>query len=53
MKYRQYDYAVINDDLDRSVEYLKSVIRAARCRTSRVEPLAARILGTFPPSKEN
>jgi guanylate kinase len=49
MQYRRYDYAIINDDLDRSVENLKSVIRAARCRTSRVEPLAQRILGTFPP----
>jgi guanylate kinase len=48
MQYRRYDYAIINDDLDRSVENLKSVIRAARCRTSRVEPLAQRILGTFP-----
>src|SRR5439155_1055868 len=51
--YRQYDYAIINDDLDRSVESLKCVIRAARCRTSRVEPLARRIVGTFPPSKES
>jgi guanylate kinase len=51
--YRQYDYAIINDDLDRSVENLKAIIRAARCRTSRVEPLAQRILGTFPSSKES
>ena len=51
--YKQYDYAIINDDLDRSVEALKAIIRAARCRVSRVEPLAQRILGTFPPSKEN
>jgi guanylate kinase len=51
--YKQYDYAIINDDLDRSVENLKSIIRAARCRTSRVEPLAQKILGTFPPSKES
>jgi len=51
--YRQYEYAIINDDLDRSVEHLKCIIRAGRCRTSRVEPLAQKILGTFPPSKEN
>ena len=51
--YRNYEYAIINDDLDRSVESLKSVIRAARCRTSRVEGLAQDILGTFPLSKEN
>jgi guanylate kinase len=52
-RYRQYDYSIINDDLDRSVEYLKSIIRAARSRTSRVEPVAQKILGTFPPSKES
>ena len=51
--YRQYDYAVINDDLDHSVELLKAVIRAARCRTSRVEPMARKILGTFPSNKES
>jgi guanylate kinase len=51
--YREYDYAIINDDLDRSVETLKAVIRAARCRTSRVEPLAQKILGTFTSIKES
>jgi len=51
--YRDYDYAIINDDLDRSVEALKAVIVAARCRTSRVAPLAQAILGTFPPNKES
>ena len=51
--YREYDYAIVNDDLDGSVEDLKAVIRAARCRTSRVEPLAQRILGTFPPREES
>jgi guanylate kinase len=48
--YREYDYAIINDDLERAVESLKAVIRAARCRTRLVEPEARRILGTFPPS---
>ena len=48
--YREYDYAIINDDLERAVESLKAVIRAARCRTRLVEPAAQRILGTFPPS---
>jgi guanylate kinase len=50
--YREYEYAIINDDLDKSVVTLEAVIRAARCRTSRVEPLARTILGTFPLSKE-
>ncbi len=53
VQYRQYDYSIINDDLDRSVEYLKSIIRAARSRTSRVAPVAQKILGTFPSTKES
>jgi guanylate kinase len=47
----KYDYAIINDDLDESVESLKAIIRAARCRTSRVEPAARKILSTFDPGK--
>ena len=43
----KYDYAIINDDLDESVETLKAIIRAARCRTSRIEPVARKILSTF------
>jgi len=53
VQYKQYDYSIINDDLDRSVEYLKSIIRAARSRTSRVGPKAQKILGTFPQTKES
>jgi len=47
----KYDYAIINDDLEESVESLKAVIRAARCRTSRIEPAARKILSTFDPGK--
>jgi guanylate kinase len=43
----EYDYAIINDDLDESVESLKAIIRAGRSRTSRVEPAARKILNTF------
>jgi guanylate kinase len=46
--YKEYDYTVINDDLDRTVDNLKAVVRAARCRTTLVEPDADGILGTFP-----
>ena len=46
--YKEYDFTVINDDLDRTVESLKSIVRAARCRTPQVEPDADGILGTFP-----
>jgi guanylate kinase len=50
MLYRHYDYAIVNEDLDRSVESLQAVIRAARCRTSRVDGRAQQILRTFPRS---
>jgi guanylate kinase len=46
--FREYDYSIINEDLDRTVGELSCVIRAARVRTSRVEPRAGRILATFP-----
>jgi guanylate kinase len=45
--YREYDYAIVNEDLDECVLALKSIIRAARCRTSRMDDAAARILRTF------
>jgi guanylate kinase len=48
----KYDYAIINDDLDVSVESLKAIIRAARCRTSRIEPAARKILSTFDPGQK-
>jgi guanylate kinase len=47
-QFHEYDHTLINDDLDRCVESLKCVIRAARCRTSRMLAEAARILETFP-----
>ena len=43
----EYDYAVVNDDLDRCVESVKAVIRAARCRGSRMQDSLRRILSTF------
>lgn len=45
--YREYDYAVVNDDLESCALALQCIIRAARCRTSQVEPTADRILATF------
>ena len=46
--YTEYDYCLVNDDLDRTVEELVTIIRAARLRTSRMDHLARSILGTFP-----
>ncbi|HLA77569.1 MAG TPA: guanylate kinase [Vicinamibacteria bacterium] len=51
--YREYQYVIINDDLERSVSSLKSIIRAARCRTARLDPQAQAIVATFPSPKEH
>jgi guanylate kinase len=45
--YLEYDFAVVNDDVERCVQGLKSVIAAARLRTRQVQPTADRILRTF------
>lgn len=49
--YPEYDYCLVNDDLDRAVEQLCSIVHAARLRTSRVDCAARDILGTFPQAR--
>jgi guanylate kinase len=44
----EYDYVVVNDDLDRCIGEIGAIIRASRCRTSVRERDTRRILGTFP-----
>lgn len=34
--WREYDYLIVNRDLDEAVQELASIIRAERCRTSRL-----------------
>jgi guanylate kinase len=50
--FERYDYAIVNDDLDASVEALKSIVRAARCRVSHVAERARAIEKTFESAKE-
>lgn len=50
--YKAFDYVVVNDELDACIATVKSVIVAARCRTSRIGPNARRILETFLSTKE-
>ena len=50
--FAQYDYAVVNDDLDRCVEELKCIVTAARCRVPLMTALARAIERTFEPVKE-
>jgi guanylate kinase len=46
-RYRDYDYVVVNDDLESCLNALQCIIRAARCRTSQVEEKVQGILATF------
>jgi len=45
--YRKFDYVVINDELDRAVEELKSVILSQRCRREIREKDIIQILRSF------
>lgn len=36
---REYDYVIINDDLDEAVRNFTAIVQAERCRRSRVVPL--------------
>jgi guanylate kinase len=45
--YKQYDYVVINDDLDRSAQTLAAIVQAERVRRSRIEDQIQPILETF------
>jgi guanylate kinase len=50
--FEQYDYAIVNDDIDACVEELKSIVRAARCRVEVVRDRARAIERTFKTAKE-
>lgn len=45
--YEQYDYVLINDDLDESSRTLAGIVRAERVRRSRLEDQIQPILETF------
>jgi guanylate kinase len=46
-QYVNFDYVVINDDLDRAIDELVAIITAERCRTALRSEIAERILQTF------
>jgi guanylate kinase len=43
--YPEYDYLVVNDQLDKAYDELRSIYVAARCARPRNEPLAQALLG--------
>jgi guanylate kinase len=46
-EYSQYEYVVINDELDAAVERLASIVMAARAQVKVIRREAERIIGTF------
>jgi guanylate kinase len=49
--YGQYDYVLVNDDLQRSTDTLAAIVAAERVRRVRVEPVVRAILATFETAK--
>ena len=45
--YREYDYVVVNDDLESTVVRLQEIIAAERSRTHRMSRVADAIVRTF------
>jgi guanylate kinase len=46
-EYSQYDYVVVNDELETAVGRLEAIVAAERARTQRMRPKAEAIIGTF------
>ena len=46
-EYNKYDYLIVNDDIEESVNELQSIVLAARCLRSKVNDRARAIVSTF------
>ena len=46
-EYSQYEYVVVNDELDAAVERLASIVRAERAHVTVMRQEAERVIGTF------
>jgi guanylate kinase len=45
--YTEYDYVVINDEIERAVARLEAIVAAERCRRDAMRPAAESIIETF------
>jgi guanylate kinase len=51
--WRDFDYVIINDDLDRASHSLQAIIMGERCRPDRQESNICEILKTFEGESSN
>ncbi len=49
--YRNYDYVIVNEQVDASADVLASIVKAERARRSRMEPKIGPILASFEKQK--
>jgi guanylate kinase len=45
--FREYDYVVVNDEIEPAVDRLRAIVVAERARRARMRPVAEEILATF------
>ena len=53
LNYEQYDFILINDEVDRSFEQLRGILLAERCRNHRARPRIQAILESFREGDDN
>jgi guanylate kinase len=46
-EFSQYEYLVVNDEVDAAVERLRAIVMAERGRVKTMRPAAEKIIGTF------
>jgi guanylate kinase len=51
-RYSEFDYVVINDELERAGAQLASIVYAERARRERQEEEVRRVLASFPPARQ-
>lgn len=51
-RYREFEYIILNDDVERAAQQLAAVIYAERARRQRQEAIVTRVLATFPPNAQ-